>query len=217
LARSGTLADRADLNANFRDEYYALVPAVSDGGDGPPLVTSGLIDPGRCLWGERPMTFAKRTYLTPRVDVSLLQGRFRRWAERKLVPKVLVANQTRIIEAVADPTGAWLPGVPVTTITPTRRTPSVEQVAAVLTSPVASAMAWQLAAGTGLSTSTVRVGPALLGGLPWPSGDLAPAVAALSRGDILECGRAVDSAFGLDATLAAELLAWWAAQLPVRD
>jgi hypothetical protein len=217
LATSGTLADRADLNANFRDEYYALVPAVSDDGDGPPLVTSGLIDPGRCLWGERPMTFAKRTYLAPRVDVALLQGRFRRWAERKLVPKVLVANQTRIIEAVADPAGAWLPGVPVTAITPARSTTSVEELAAVLTSPVASAMAWQLAAGTGLSTSTVRVGPGLLGGLPWPGGDLAPAAAALSRGDVVECGRAVDAAFGLDDTLAEELLAWWSAQLPVRS
>ena len=58
LACAGTLGERAELNANFRDEYYALVPAVHEGGDGPPLVTSGLIDPGICLWGQRAMTFA---------------------------------------------------------------------------------------------------------------------------------------------------------------
>ena len=58
LACAGTLGERAELNANFRDEYYALVPAVHEGGDGPPLVTSGLIDPGICLWGRRAMTFA---------------------------------------------------------------------------------------------------------------------------------------------------------------
>ena len=42
-ARSG---DRRRLTANFRDQYYGLVPAVVDDGGGPPLVTSGLIDPG---------------------------------------------------------------------------------------------------------------------------------------------------------------------------
>ena len=85
LRCSGRLGDRAELNANFRDEYYALVPAVSDEADGPPLVTSGLIDPGRCLWGTRPMKFAKHTFQHPRVDVSKLTGRFPAWAQRKLV------------------------------------------------------------------------------------------------------------------------------------
>ena len=61
----GTLGDRAELNANFRDEYYALVPAVGDDATGPPLVTSGLIDPGRCLWGQRPVRFAKRVVRAP--------------------------------------------------------------------------------------------------------------------------------------------------------
>ena len=57
LATDGTLGARADLNANFRDEYYALVPAVDDDADGPPLVTSGLIDPGVCHWGARTVRF----------------------------------------------------------------------------------------------------------------------------------------------------------------
>ena len=38
--------------------------------------------------------------------------------ERRLVPKVLVANQTRIVEAVCDPHGEWLPAVPVLGIYP---------------------------------------------------------------------------------------------------
>ena len=60
LATAGTLGDRARLTANFRDEYYGLVPAVGDDGAGPPLVTSGLIDPGRCRWGGATVTFARR-------------------------------------------------------------------------------------------------------------------------------------------------------------
>ena len=121
LATDGTVGDRARCSLNFRDEYYGLIPAVSDDGDGPPLVTSGLIDPGRCHWGERPVRFAKREFLAPRVDVGRLDAPMRAWARRKLVPKVLVANQTRIVEAVADPCGAWLPGVPVSSLVPTRR------------------------------------------------------------------------------------------------
>lgn len=215
LRSAGTIGDRAELNANFRDEYYALVPAVSDEADGPPLVTSGLIDPGVCRWGEVPVTFAKRTFAAPRVDVSRLTGRFPAWAARKLVPKVLVANQTRIVEAVADPDGAWLPGVPVSTVTPfpcadagaTRQ--AVWETAAVLTSPVASIHAWQVAAGTGLSTTAVRLGPAVLAGIPWPAGPLDTAVDALRQGDVDGCARAVCRAHGLSDAEAEPLVRWW--------
>lgn len=212
LATDRVVGDRADLNVNFRDEYYALVAAVSDEAAGPPLVTSGLIDPGVCHWGRRPVRFAKRRLEHPRVDLTRLTGRFPAWAARKLVPKVIVANQTRIIEAVADPEGAWIPGVPVITVTPTSTTGSWE-IAAMLTSPVASALAWQAAAGTGLSTSAIRIGPASLSALPWPRGSLDEAVAALRAGDVRSCGRAVDAAFDLDDD---RLLSWWIERLPAR-
>ncbi len=229
LSSSGTLGDRAELNVNFRDEYYALVPAVSDHAAGPPLVTSGLIDPGRCHWGQRPVRFAKQVFAHPRVDLSKLTGRFPAWAARKLVPKVLVANQTRVIEAVADPDGGWLPGVPVTSVTPIaastrqaasdqytsdRYTATVWELAAVLTSPVASALAWHGVGGTGLSTTSVRVGPAVLAATPWPSGSLAPAVEALESGDIVGCGRHVTAAYELTGERADELFSWWAERLP---
>lgn len=220
LATDGTLGDRAELSLNFRDEYYALVPAVADGADGPPLVTSGLIDPGVNRWGEQPVKFAKRSFAAPRVDLDLLEGRFVDWAHRKLVPKVLVANQTRVVEAVADPEGAWLPGVPVTTVTP-RTDPAsataapdlVWQLASVLTCPVATALSWHHGAGTGLSTTTVRLTPAGLAALPWPAGDVRPAAAALQEGDVTTCGRAVMAAYGIDDEA---LLTWWVAGLPDR-
>ena len=213
LATTGTLGDRADLNANFRDEYYALVPAVSDAAIGPPLVTSGLIDPGRCHWGSRPVRFAKRDFEHPRVDLDMLTGRFAGWAKRKLVPKVLVANQTRVIEAVADPDGAWLPGVPVTTATPREGT-DVWQLAAVLTSPIASIAAWQHGAGTGLSTTSVRVGPASLSATPWPAGSMDDAVRALRDGALLDAAGAACCAYGLDGAVIDDLVSWWGRQLP---
>ena len=213
LASTGTLGERAGLNANFRDEYYALVPAVSDDADGPPLVTSGLIDPGVCHWGRRPVRFAKQDFAHPRVDLAALTGRFPAWARRKLVPKVLVANQTRIIEAVADPDGAWLPGVPVTTVTPIGDC-DVWEIAAVLTAPIASVAAWQRGAGTGLSTTSVRIGPAPLATTPWPTGSLAPAVAALRDGRPADVAVAVCAAYGLRGSVVDDLVSWWTQRLP---
>lgn len=216
----GTLGDRAELNANFRDEYYALVPAVSDEADGPKFVTSGLIDPGRSDWGRRPAKFAKQTLKHPRVDLSKLDGRFPAWARRKLVPKVLVANQTSLVEAVADVEGKWLPGVPITTVTPLASDPdpirTVRRIEAVLTSPVASAWCWHVGGGTGMSSTAVRVTPAILGQVPWPAGDLDPAVQAIAEGDVDACGAAVLDAFGVDGTAVDELLSWWRAALPHR-
>ena len=212
---AGTLGDRCRLSSNFRDQYYGLVPAVVEDGPGPPLVASGLIDPATCRWGQRPMTFARRRFLRPTVELDRLSPSMRRWADRLLVPKVLVANQTRVIEAAVDAAGAWLPGVPAVTARPG---PDDDPwlVAAVLTSPIASRWAWQRAAGTGLSSGALRLGPRWLAELPWPTGPLATAVAALREGDVHACGRAVTVAYGLDpeAPRPAALTAWWRAGLP---
>jgi hypothetical protein len=214
-ATCGALGDRAWLNANFRDEYYGMAAAVGDAGCGVPLITSGSIDPGRSLWGEREVTFAKRRYRAPRIDLGALDERMRRWADRRLVPKVLVANQTAIVEALCDPAGELLPGVPVIGIYPrgpgaagaTGPAEAAWAVAAALTSPFASVWAWHRSAGTGLSSSTIRLGPGLLADLPWPSGSLDGAVAALRAGDVRACGRAADRAWGIADD--GELFAWW--------
>lgn len=156
------LGDIASFSVGFRDEYYGLVGAVGDDVDGPPLVTSGLIDPGRCWWGERPVRFARRRFEAPRVDLDRLSPSMRRWAEAQLVAKVLVANQTRVIEAVFDDAGRWLPGVPVISC----RTDHPERVLEVLSADAATAWVHDRAAGSGLGAGTVRLSPALLAGIP---------------------------------------------------
>jgi hypothetical protein len=220
-ASDGTLGDRALLNANFRDEYYGMIPAVGDHSEGPRLITSGLIDPGRSLWGDRAVKFAKQRFDRPRLDLSKLDSKMRRWADKRLVPKVLVANQTRVIEAVCDSTGEWLPAVPVIGIYPHRAKHGLDaevdlawEIAAVLTSPIASAWVWHRSGGTGMSANSIRLGPVVLADLPWPSGDLAPAVAALRRGDVRQCGLALLDAHGAaDADVCEELFSWWVASL----
>ena len=140
------LGDIATFTADFRDQYYGLIGAVSDSAVGPPLVTSGLIEPNECWWGRRQVRFAKQKFSAPRVDVSLLSPALQRWAGQRLVPKILIANQTRRIEAVIDREGAWLPSVPVITCTTDR----LDDVAAVLHSDAATEWVRYHAAGSGL-------------------------------------------------------------------
>lgn len=217
LTTDGKLGDRCRLNANFRDEYYGMIPAVGDHPEGPKLITSGLVDPGHNWWGHRPIRFAKQQFSSPRLDLSKLDEKMVRWAEKRLVPKVLIANQTKILEAVADPDGTTLPGVPVVAAYPNEVSGGpcggdvAREIAAVLTSPVASAWAWHRSAGTGLSSDAIRVGPVVLADLPWPAGPLGAAVAALESGDVRGCGALVDAAYGVDDRT--ELAAWWESAL----
>ncbi len=161
----GTLGDLATFNADFRQHYYGLVGSVGDDVDGPPLITSGLIDSGICHWGTRPVRFAKQRFVAPRVDVTSLSPTLQRWADTRLVPKLLIANQTRTIEAVIDRTGAWLPSVPVITCTPFA-VDDLDRIAAVLDSPAATAWVRHHAAGSGLSADTMRINPGLLASIP---------------------------------------------------
>jgi hypothetical protein len=212
---SGCVGDRAVLTANFRDEYYGLIPAVGDHVDGPRLVTSGAIDPDRCYWGVRPVRFNRQRFQRPRVDLSRLDDRMRRWAHRLAVPKLLIANQTRVVECVADRRASMLPAVPVLTARPhAGGDGALSALAAVLSSPLASAWLWHAAAGTGLSGRTVRLRPALVAAVPWPRGALDTAIAAYDDGDLAAASAAVHHAYGIDGRHGARLLEWWRAWLP---
>ena len=168
------LGDVATFTADFRDQYYGLIGAVGDSVHGPPLITSGLIEPNECWWGRRTVRFAKQRFAAPRVDVSLLSPALRRWATQRLVPKILIANQTRRIEAVIDRDGVWLPSVPVITCVTDR----LDDVAAVLHSDQATEWVRYHAAGSGLSATSVRLTARLLASIPLPEAMVATPSAA---------------------------------------
>jgi SAM-dependent methyltransferase len=220
LATVGVLADRAWAGAGFRDEFYGIAAAVGDDVvEGPPLVTSGLIDPGLCHWGERSVRVARRGFQAPRVQLDRLPPPVRRWADRQLVPKVLVASQTKVLEAVADPSAAWLPGVPVVTVAPhSGSVDDVWEIAAALTNPITSAIVVSEAAGSGMSASTVRVAAKALERLPLPAGSLGAAAAALRAGDLDGCATAATAAYGIDPASdhGRALLDWWRTSVSTR-
>ncbi len=217
LASAVCLGAHARVVAGFRDEYYGLVDAVRDGGSGPRLVTSGAIDPLRRR--ATPTRFAKRTWADPRVDVGGADERAARWLAAQSGPKVLVATQTRVIEAVVDERDELVACVPVIVVRP-HDPDEVWHLAAALHAPVASAWLLRRSVGTALSNDACKPTVALLDQLPLPNdrarwnraATLARAVAA---GDDRweEFGAAADAAYGVDDL---GLRNWWLDRLPLR-
>ncbi len=204
----GVIGDVASVSADFRDEYYEIASLVTDGGDGCPVITSGLIDPGRSRWGEHPATIARRRFREPVVPSAALSARLR----ARLVPKVLVATQTRVIEAAVDETGSWVPAVPVISVAaePARLWP----LAAALCSPPVSAWAATQRLGAARSSSALKLSASDVRALPLPprSADWDRAAAALRRGEVVEAGRLMCGAYGVDETA----FTWWKDRLPRR-
>jgi len=219
----GVVGDLAACTADFRDQYYGLVPHVREAGaPGPapgeaPLITSGLIEPAVCDWGVRPTRFARQQYDAPVVDVAVVrEGRLGAWVDARLVPKVLVAGQGRVIEAVVDERGEWLPSVPVVTIVP-RDAADLWRVLAVLLAPPVVAHAAARYLGTGLTPGSVKVSARQLAALPLPTdagawaegADLACRAQRANVADrpalLAEVGAAMTAAYGgTDAELD-----WW--------
>jgi methylase of polypeptide subunit release factors len=171
IVPSGVLGDLALCTADFRDQFYGLVPFVADGDadDGhPKLITSGLIEPAASLWGERATRFAKQRFVSPVVSLAgLRDSPLAEWAARRLVPKVLVATQSRVLEAVVDEQGEWLPSVPVITVTPPPD--RLWHVLAVLCAPPVTAYAATHWAGTGLTMRAIKLSAKQVATLPLPA------------------------------------------------
>jgi hypothetical protein len=230
LRTRGTLGDLAEATADFRDQYYGLSGAVVDHPDDAPglarLVTSGLIDPARLHWGERPCRFNKVTYRHPRVDLDRLPPHMQEWARRRLVPKVLVATQTRVLEAVVDADGALIPSVPVITVTaPSSAAPDLWRIAALLCAPPTTLVAARRHLGAARNASALRLAASEVLALPLPADgdawDLGAAFfaeasraagAAEHRVLLRRSAEAMTEAFGLEPD--DPLVDWWQARLP---
>lgn len=219
---AGRLGDAVATVAGFRQHYYALVGHVADDpGAGPEaarLVTSGALDPGRSRWGEVEVRFAGRTWRHPVVDraaVAAATPAVAGWLDRTARPKVLVASQTKVLEAVADPVGAWVPGVPVVAVVP-HDPDAVPAVAALLGAPPVAAWAARRAGGTGRSVGSIRVSAPLLADAPLPAdGDAWTAAARLlADGDLEAYAEAATAMYRLPRREAARVVRWWHQRRP---
>ncbi|MSP91602.1 MAG: hypothetical protein EXR79_07340 [Myxococcales bacterium] len=228
---SRPLAWCCTATADFRDQYYGLrgclvedaaVPAnVRD--RFPPLVTVGLIDLARCRWGERATRVHGQVWQAPRVDRDRVEAHTKLgpWLAQRLVPKILLATQTRVLEPWVDAAGVAVPSVPCLTIVP-RDPAALWQVAAALASPVLTALAVRDFGGTALSSRAIKLAAAHVQALPapsdgsaWHDGTAALQAAQQAEDDtdrlraLTEMGRAMTASYGIQGDSAATLLAWW--------
>jgi predicted RNA methylase len=205
LGGHGALGDCASVTAGFRDEYYSLVPLVREAHEGDaPLVTSGLIDPARLRWGERVARFGRQRWERPAID----PGRRPAWAAALAVPKVLVATQTRVVEAVADVDGGTVPVTPVLSVVPTGEV-GLGHLLAVLLAPPVTAWALREAGGSALSSDAVKLSASQLRQVPLPPAGAAwdEAAAHAGAGDVRRAAAAMTRAYGVDVQ------DWWEARL----
>lgn len=223
---AGTVGDLATCTADFRDQYYGLKPFVRDNPDGlregdARLVTSGLIDPAELRWGTTTTRFARQEYDAPSVDLAALRadGKLAGWADARLVPKLVVAGQGRVIEAAADAEGTWLPSVPVVTVAPHDPADLWRLLAVTLAPPVVAHAAARYL-GTGLSPGSVKVSARQLAALPLPADTAAwdEGAALARRAQRAEGNRTevlADAARAMTAAYAGsdETLAWWLARV----
>jgi hypothetical protein len=224
----GTVADRAEVTAGFRQHFYALAGAVREGGDGDgrPLLTVGLVDPLTSLWGRRPTRLDGVGYGAPVVDPDAVEDdRVAAWVADRWRPKILVATQTRVIEAVVDPGGTTVPSTPLISVEPHEPGTDLWLLAAVLCAPPVTAWLHQRGAGGGLSRGRIRPTASLIRQVPlpvdgpgWQTGaTLARQASAEGAADtrrrvLVELGRVMTAAYGADDSVTA----WWAGRLPRR-
>ncbi len=173
----GTLARVATCSADFRDQYYGVAAIIIDDPDPGPVarsrpgvITCGLIDPARLGWGVRVARVAHGTLLNPRADLDRLPTAhpLRRWASARLVPKVVLATQTLVLEAAGDPRGEWLPMVPVISVMPDSPA-RLWHILAVLNAPPLAAECRRRHAGTALSRDAIKLSARQVAALPLPA------------------------------------------------
>ena len=255
-----TLAAVAQATAGFRDQYYGVAPFVGEapatrlprapglvhgaGDDTRPagsatgarwaaLVTAGLVDPLRCRWGLGATRFDHRRWAAPEVDLTALGAadpHLASWAEARLVPKLVVATQTRVLEAAVDEHGWFWPSVPTLALVPRadlaeRDRVDLWELAAVLHAPATSAWALSRFGGAALSSDAIKLSASQLLEVPLPPDRAAWARGAAAaerahraalRGEparwaeaLDQLGAAMDAAYGVD-----ELTSWWSARRP---
>ena len=85
-------------------------------------------------------------------------GKLASWVCARLRPKVLVATQGKVLEAVADQAGRLVPSVPVISVEPDDPA-DLWRILAVLCSPVAAAWALERFGGAGLSGQSISFRP----------------------------------------------------------
>lgn len=238
LPAGDTVSTLADATADFRDQYYGLdgfllesesiaTAERQDFRAFPPIVTTGLVDLAECRWGHASTRILKTKWQSPRIDRLRMEseGTLGPWIRARLIPKMLLATQTRVVEVFVDSEGRYVPSIPLITITP-RKPEHLWPVAAAIASPVCSALALQKYAGAAMSADAIKLSAKQVLGLPvpaegpaWVEGAAALAAAhnaeapSTRRSHLIRFGSLMCRAYGLSETVSDAVLQWWTNRL----
>lgn len=210
---AGTIGDLATATAGFRQHHYGLVPHLRED-DGTPVVTTGMVDPLVVGWGRAPARIGGARWTRPAVDLDAVAAddpAVGAWFRARLRPKVLVAPQTRVVEAAPDPDGRHLPATPLVSAEPHDATAEAAWLlAAALTAPPVTAWALDRSAGTARGRHALKLSARQVLEVPLPI----DAVRWRSAAEDLRAGRPLDdvapdltAAYGLAPDHPA--VAWW--------
>lgn len=165
------LGELITATAGFRDEYYGLVGACREwdgvtGEEPNRLVTVGAVEPLASLWGVEASKFGRRRWMRPTVALDALDQKVRSWTERQMVPKIVLATQSRVLEPVVDRRGTLIPATPLLSVH--TETESLDLVAAVLLAPPVVAWAWQQWFGAAMAVDALKLAARQVAELPLP-------------------------------------------------
>ncbi len=244
LDAGSTVGEWCTATSGFRDEFYALAPLVRDDPDpeptGPPapgearVLTSGLVDPAATSWGRRVARLAGHQFDAPVVTIadaaSSPERRLAAVAVARSRPKVVVATQTRVVEAVVDDDGRYWPSVPLLSVLLRPEVDDDEHrwsIAAALMAP--PVLAWVLArvGGAARSPDAVKLSTRHVLAVPLPvdRGAWSEGAAVLRAGAaggepdaaaaaLAAAAPALTAAYGLSGVQATSVLGWWRDRLP---
>jgi len=101
LDKSGFLVSQGLTTGDF----YKIEVVDKKKSEGLKLITSGSIDPQRCLWGKNASRFNGKSYKYPRIVQRSYGTALDKKLKRSKRPKVIVASLTREVEAFLDEKG----------------------------------------------------------------------------------------------------------------
>jgi len=235
IESTGVVGDIADATADFRDEYYGLVGKLVEDSDcedregSPAVLTTGLVDLGVCNWGKKATRIHKEKWESPRVEASGIVGdaRLSKWVTARRVEKVVVATQTKVVEAFVDAAGEYVVMTPMISVMVQPKS-DVWLVGAAIGSPVCSAFAMRHFGGAAMHADALKMSarqvmelPLPADGAAWSAGAAAFELAHSACGDeydraITAFGEVMCGAYGLEGDNLAGLMGWWLGRLGIR-
>ena len=155
-------------------EAYELAPLIRDAGTAAPgdlrVVNSGTIDRYVNLWGIRPMRYLGNSYVHPVVPHGAVNRLPPVRLRQARTPKIIVAGMTRVLECIADLTGALLPAKSTTII---ESDADLCWLLGILNSRLMGFYFLSVYGGDRLRGGYLRIGPPQLRTLPVPEYDQA--------------------------------------------